>query len=137
MKRRRVYLYACAALAVIALGMASRRIPGLFPAVLGKYPGDALWALMAFACWGVVLPSTATWRVAAVALIMCYVVEFSQLYQAPWINAIRATTLGHLVLGSAFHWIDLVAYPVGVSVGVLAERVFNWVPDISRDQAAT
>ncbi len=136
MKRRSPLAYAGAALAVIALGLASRRIPELFPAALGKYPGDALWALMAFAGWGMLLPKASTWRVAAAALLTSYAVEFSQLYQAPWVNAIRGTTVGHLVLGSAFHWLDLVAYTVGVSVGVLAERIFNWVPSVGPSRKA-
>ena len=41
---RRSHL-ALALVATIALGLASRAFP-LFPAFLGKYPGDALWALM-------------------------------------------------------------------------------------------
>lgn len=125
MKRRNVYVYALACLAVIVLGLASRRVPGLFPAALGKYPGDALWALMMFAGWGIVLPRASTSRVAMAALLTCFAVEFSQLYQAPWINGIRSTTLGHLVLGSAFHWLDLLAYAIGVLVGVLLECVLG------------
>jgi len=47
--------------------------------------------------------------------------EFSQLYQADWINAVRHTTPGHLVLGSGFHAMDLLAYGVGVAVGAATE----------------
>ena len=36
---------ALACVAAIALGLASRALP-VFPTALGKYPGDALWALM-------------------------------------------------------------------------------------------
>lgn len=114
---------ACFVLAVIALGIASRRHPGLFPAVLGKYPGDALWALMMFALWGMLLPRASTWRVAVAALVTCYVVELSQLYQATWIVGVRNTTLGHLMLGRAFHGIDLLAYAVGIALGAVGEHV--------------
>src|SRR5262245_41617631 len=107
MKRRNAFVYACAAMAVIVLGLASRQVSGLFPAALGKYPGDALWALMAFTFWGVALRRESTMRVGAAALATSYAVEFSQLYQATWINTIRGTTIGHLVLGSAFDWLDL------------------------------
>ena len=121
MKRRNPLAYSFVVLAVIALGLASREVSGLFPAALGKYPGDALWALMVFAAWGILRPRALTWQTAAAALATCYAVEFSQLYQAPWINAIRSTTLGHLVLGSAFHRLDLLAYAAGVFVGVVGE----------------
>jgi hypothetical protein len=117
-KRRRLF-YLAAVIAVIALGLASRKFPGMFPAMWGKYPGDALWALMVFFGWGVILPAARTWRLAGYALLTSYAVEFSQLYRAPWIDAIRATTCGHLILGSTFQWMDLLAYTVGVAIGVM------------------
>ena len=116
-QRSRLWLGAGIVL-VLALGLASREFPSLFPALLGKYPGDALWAWMVFLGWAWVKPSAATSWLAVLALVTSYAVEFSQLYQAPWINAIRGTTPGHLVFGSAFSWLDLVAYTVGVAVGV-------------------
>ena len=109
--------------AVIALGLASRRYPVLFPAFLGKYPGDALWALMVFLGWGLLMPRSSTGRLAMLALATSWLVELAQLYQAPWIDAIRATAPGHLVLGNTFSWFDLVAYGVGVLVGALGDRM--------------
>lgn len=80
-------VYALAALVVIAAGLASRRFPGLFPAFLGKYPGDALWALMVFCLLGVLLPRLSTLRLAGLALAISYAVELSQLYHAPWLDS--------------------------------------------------
>src|SRR5258708_2710635 len=110
--------YFAAVCVVIALGLASRRFPGSFPAFLGKYPGDALWALMVFLGWGIVLPKHSTLRIALYALVTSFLVEFSQLYQAPWINGIRGTAIGHLALGSGFAWGDMAAYAVGVGMGI-------------------
>ena len=55
-------------------------------------------------------------------LALAFLVEISQLYHAPWIDAIRQTALGGLVLGFGFLWTDLVCYSVGVMIGVMAER---------------
>lgn len=118
---RNRFVYILATLGVILAGLVSRRYPATFPAALGKYPGDALWALMLFTALGAMLPTSPTRKLAALALGIAYVVEFTQLYQADWINAIRATTPGHLVLGSAFGWGDLVAYTVGVGLGAAFE----------------
>ena len=120
MKRNRI-LIVFALLAVIALGLASRKFPWMFPTILGKYPGDALWALMVFLGWGLIKPRTSSFHIAALALATSCIVEFSQLYQAPWINSIRSTTPGHLVLGSTFSWLDILAYSVGVLLGLLIE----------------
>ena len=118
--RSRLWLFVCV-VAVIALGLASRKYPALFPAIFGKYPGDALWALMVFVGWAFVKPRASTVHLAIVALGISCAVEFSQLYQAPWLNAIRSTTIGHLALGSTFSWFDIAAYAVGVLIGCLLD----------------
>lgn len=103
------------------MGLASRRIPDLFPAALGKYPGDALWTLMVFAFLGGVFTKTSTVRLAMLAFTIAGVVEFSQLYQAPWIRSIRQQPFGHFILGSTFNAPDLIAYLVGVTLGAVLE----------------
>jgi hypothetical protein len=120
-------LYLIATIGVIVLGMGSRYIHGLFSLALGKYPGDALWALMIFLGLGYLMPGNSTIKNLAIAIVISFAVEISQLYQAPWINAIRNTTLGHLVLGSGFGWVDFLAYLVGVLIGSVAELVYSTV----------
>lgn len=120
-RRRRVAL--AAMLAAIALGLASRRWPAALPAVLGKYPGDALWALMVFFGWRALRPRARTRDVALPALGTSVVVECAKLWQAPWLVDFRHTTIGHLLLGHVFSWQNLVAYAVGVLVGVALDRV--------------
>ena len=120
---------------VIAFGLASRKFPWLLPANLGKYPGDSLWALMIFLGWGFLKPRASTLNIAALAFATSCVVEVSQLYQAPWIKVIRSSTLGHLVLGSTFVWMDFVSYAIGVLAGMLIEYLFTALrqtPDLSR-----
>lgn len=124
-KSRNRILYLALALCVVFIGLASRHIHGLFPQFLGKYPGDALWTLMVFFGLGWLLPQGSTARLATYALTISFVVEFTQLYQAPWINAIRSTAIGHLVLGSGFGWIDFIAYTVGASIGLGADTALN------------
>ena len=58
---------------------------------------------------------------ATISLVLAFVVEISQLYHAPWIDSIRHTTLGGLVLGFGFLWTDLVCYTVGIVIGAVAE----------------
>jgi len=62
---------------------------------------------------GLVFPSQSFLRIGLVALLISFVVEFSQLIQIPWLNAIRQTTVGHLILGTTFVPMDLLAYCVG------------------------
>ena len=120
--RRRSHLVA-AVFATVAMGLVSRKYPWLFPSVLGKYPGDALWAQMVYWAVGFVFPSASIAKVASYALAVSYADELSQLYQAPWINQMRGTSMGHLVLGSAFSWIDMLSYTVGVGLCTVIEAM--------------
>ena len=80
---------------------------------------------MIFFGFGFLFPKIPTIKIAALALAFCFVIEISQLYHAPWIDAIRHTTLGGLVLGFGFLWSDLACYSVGVGVGLVAERLMS------------
>jgi len=109
--------------ATIALGLASRHWPAALPAVCGKYPGDALWALMAFFGWRALRPRARTRRVALLALATSVAVECAKLWQAPWLVAFRHTAIGHLLLGHVFSWQNLVAYGLGVLAGIGLDRL--------------
>lgn len=107
--------------AVIVTGLASRRVPWLFPAILRDYPGDAFWAMAAYL--GVVLawPRSEVPHASMAALTISFAVESSQLYHAVWIDAVRRTVFGRLVLGSGFDRYDLVAYVTGVAIAAAAD----------------
>jgi hypothetical protein len=114
-------IYFITILAVITLGLLSRRYPQFLPAALGKYPGDALWALMVFLGFGFWFRHAPTVVVALAAFAFSVAMEISQIYHAPWIDSIRATLPGRLILGSSFAWGDIVAYLTGILIGIAAE----------------
>ncbi len=116
-------MYVVLAVVVIVLGLGSR-VPSIaWPAVIREYAGDTLWALLVFLGIGFLWPRMATWRVAVLAGVFAATIETSQLYHAPWIDAIRRTWIGKLTLGDTFCWSDLVCYAVGVAFGALGEWV--------------
>lgn len=117
----------CAAV-VLALGLASRRYDVWLPTILSEYAGDTLWALLVFLGISALRPDARLPLRGAVALGIAFLVEISQLYHAPWIDAIRATKIGGLVLGFGFLWTDLVCYAVGVSIGILLDWVLRYLP---------
>jgi hypothetical protein len=106
---------------VAVLGIGSRRFSSILPEFIAAYAGDTLWALAAFLTVGLLLPRSATRTVALLAFGLSVAVELSQLYHAPWIDSIRHSTIGGLVLGFGFVWSDLVCYAAGVGIGVLFE----------------
>jgi hypothetical protein len=113
--------YAAAVAVTIAAGLASRVVAPALPWWLAKNAGDALYATMVFFGVGFVAPAIRTSTAAAVALVLCAAIECSQLVHTPWLDAVRDTLPGHLVLGQGFHAFDLACYALGVALGVALE----------------
>ena len=106
---------------VIAVGLASRRGYVPFPAALQNYPGDALWAWVVLLCVAWVRPAITRSKLVVWSLVIAFAIEFLQLYQAPWIQAVRANKLAYLVLGNGFDPLDLLAYVVGIAIGAAVD----------------
>jgi len=93
----------------IFLGLLSRKI-----AFVPAYVGDALWAIMVYFIIRFIWTRGEIKASAIVGLLLCYLVEVGQLYQADWIIGIRTTLPGRLLLGQGFLWSDILAYTVGI-----------------------
>jgi len=106
--------FATLALSTICIGLVVHWFGTALPPTMRDVIGDALWAMMVFWLIGAVVPEKPVVVRCALALAICWLVEFSQLYHAQSLDAFRATTIGHLVLGSDFGLRDLAAYALGV-----------------------
>jgi hypothetical protein len=60
--------------------------------------------------------------IAVCSLLICYGIEFLQLYQAEWIILLRKTLFGRYVLGQGFLWSDILAYSFGISITFIVEK---------------
>ena len=118
--------YALAVAATIAAGLGSRAVASALPWWLAKNAGDALYATMVLFGIGFVAPRIRTSRAAAIALVFCAAIEGSQAYHVPWLDAVRDTLPGHLVLGQGFHAFDLACYALGVALGAALEVGARW-----------
>ena len=49
--------------------------------------------------------------------------EATQLVSIPWFDALRATTLGHLIFGRTFAVEDIVAYWIGILLAAAGEWI--------------
>jgi hypothetical protein len=114
-------IYLVLAPLVILAAFATRSGSPLIPTLVAEYGGDTLWALMVFMVIRGLAPRWPPWQSAGLALLISYLGEISQLYHAPWIDAIRSTWLGGVLLGYGFLWSDLVCYTIGILAGALSE----------------
>lgn len=95
-------------------GLASRVYGDDIPPFLAVHAGDALWAAMIYWLIRLILPGRSAAVCAGYALLLSFGVEFSQLYRAEWIDGLRKSTLGALVLGRGFLLADLFRYAAGI-----------------------
>jgi len=116
LNRNRIF-YSFAVLTVIILGLCSRKFAAGLPEWINTYLGDALWALMLYLIIATLFKNKKIKTIAILSLLFCYLIELSQLYHAAWIDSIRNTTLGGLVLGFGFLWSDIIAYTIGIALG--------------------
>lgn len=123
MKRKRT-IYLWLIIIVMILGICSRKYGGYLPEIISKYSGDILWALMVYLGFGFLFSRSSIKHIALSSLIFSFLIEISQLYQSDWINGIRETTLGALILGHGFLFSDLVCYTTGILIGVVIEYLY-------------
>ena len=102
----------------LGLGSRSAWAREALPRWLTAYAGDVLWATLVYLGLLWLWPRVSVRRAAAAALGFSVFIEFSQLFHPPWLDALRSTVLGALVLGRGFLVSDLVCYAVGVALGV-------------------
>jgi hypothetical protein len=117
------------------LGLGSRRYGAWLPGWVAAYAGDTLWALLVYWLIGLGWPRRAvTWR-AVTAISFAFLIEVSQLFHPAWLEAVRHTLLGSLVLGHDFLWSDLICYTVGVLSGVTLEKLGRYSLNQTSSQA--
>jgi hypothetical protein len=117
---KRLY-YLMATLLTMVIGLLSRRYTegGDF---IHDYVGDAIWASMIYLGFRFLMPSQTIKTAFLSALIFCYVIEISQLNQSDWLNQLRRTTLGGLILGFGFLWSDFLMYTLGIIVAAWIDK---------------
>ena len=115
-------LYAAVALLVLVLGLATRPLRHVLPPGVAENTGDTLWAVFVYLLAALVWRQVPTRTLAVGVALFSAAIETSQLYSAPWIDRIRDTTLGGLVLGYGFSWGDLLCYVIGVCLCAIAEQ---------------
>ncbi|MBY0013338.1 ribosomal maturation YjgA family protein [Paenibacillus typhae] len=123
-KRRRIkIIYCCAIIITIVSGLCSRAYAEYLPEFASAHLGDALWAAMVYFGFRLLLSRCSMAVALGLSMLFSFSIEFSQLYQAAWINEVRATLAGGLILGRGFLWIDLLRYTAGICGACILDRL--------------
>jgi hypothetical protein len=115
----------CICLTIIVLGLCLRGLGfrlGL-PGLIVKYGGSVLWATMLFFVVAIAAPGLPRRHLVPIAAVIAIGVELSRLVHFPWLDAFRWTLAGALLLGRIFSPWDILAYGVGIILGMLLDRI--------------
>jgi hypothetical protein len=111
-------------LLIIASGLALRRFgPGLgLPFFFVKYGGSVLWGTMVFFLVAIAAPTRSPLAIALISATVAICVELFRLVHTPWLDDFRLTTLGALLIGRVFSPWNMLAYSVGIVLGMRLDR---------------
>ncbi|MES2809764.1 MAG: DUF2809 domain-containing protein [Bacteroidota bacterium] len=115
LKARLIYL------AIIIITVITGLVTREFSSVIPFFIGDILWGLAVFLFVRFLFIKKTLQFAVIVSSIYATLTELSQLYQAPWIDEIRPTFFGRVMLGETFLLSDILCYLVGIGLGILVE----------------
>jgi uncharacterized membrane protein len=110
---------------IIPLGYWLRFSP-LLPWWVADISGSLAYQILCIAIVQFCFPKVSIAKTAIGVFLFSCAIEFLQLYQPAWLQAIRATLLGRLILGNTFLWEDFPPYALGCGLGWL------WVKGLRR-----
>lgn len=106
---------------IIPLGLLSKQYHGLGASWINDFSGDILYEV--FWCLFLSLffvPSRQViLKIAMSVFIITCIIEISQLWQTGFLIWIRSHTIGKLLLGTTFSWLDFPHYLLGCVLGWL------------------
>jgi len=88
------------------------------------YSGGATYVIFWILAYAFIRPTASPLPVSLTVLLITCCLEFLQLWHPAWLEAIRRTLPGRLVLGTTFEWSDFPPYFVGAAIGFLVMGLF-------------
>lgn len=120
-QQRRTYFIAV--VITMLLGLSSRKFSYLLSPPLAENAGDVLWSMMVYFGFRFLFLKKRMVTAIFLSFLFSFGIEFSQLYQEDWINQIRETVLGALILGKGYLTVDLLRYTTGIFIASTFDRL--------------
>jgi hypothetical protein len=104
---------------IIPLGYSVRFATSLGSPVFQDVFGSIAYQVLLMFVFAFFYPRVDLAKVAVGVFLVSSAIEFLQLWQAPWLLAIRSTWAGRVLLGNTFLWADFPPYAIGAFLGWL------------------
>lgn len=100
---------------VVPLGIATKFVDVDW---VRSYVGGVLYVIFFTFLVLFLRPAWRPWRVSLGVFLATCAVEVLQLWHPEWLEPIRATFVGHALLGNTFQWLDFPCYAVGAALAL-------------------
>lgn len=114
--------YACALACLCIVAIAVRKAHGSAPNFFNTYFPDTAWTMAVYCLLGLIFDRSPLFNGIG-ALAVSYLVELSQLWHPAFLETLRATRVGGLILGYGFLWSDLLCYSAGALVSFVVHAL--------------
>lgn len=88
--------------------------------IIRPYVGDLLVVILIYCAVKSVL-NISIWKAAIFVLLFSFLIEALQYFYFVKLVRLQHSQIANIVLGNSFHWIDLVAYVLGIAIVLLIE----------------
>lgn len=92
--------------------------------LVNDYGADFLWAMMMYFTVAMFLRSTRSKHVLIISILICFSLEFLQLYETKELLELKKNPIIKLIFGTTFLVSDLIVYFIGNIVAIMIEKVF-------------
>lgn len=116
-------IYLIVLIFIICTGLYTKNMTGKITEIIDII--DVVWSMMVYFLFRIVFINWTIKKVAAFGIMFSFIVELSQLYHSDWIDKLRNTFLGGIILGSEFVLTDLLAYLVGIGFAAVIDYFFR------------
>jgi Protein of unknown function (DUF2809) len=105
--------YGTSILILLLIALLSKHYTGLGSEYIVGYFADIMAVAIIYLTIKMIW-EVSKYKLALGVLTIALIIEFSQLIKNSLFNAIRANTLGQIVIGGTFDWFDILAYFLGI-----------------------
>ena len=107
---------------IIPLGFATKFYNGIYASWVNNSLGgvfyEIFWCLVFFFIFSKLSP----FKIASIVFIVTSFLEFTQLWNPPFLEIIRKNFIGRTLIGSSFIWSDFFYYLIGCIISILLMR---------------
>ena len=107
---------------LIPIGLSTKFYRGVFEDWVHLYAGDIFYPMFWYVLLRMLWGNTSRFWCAVLVLSFCTLIEVSQLWKPSFLQVLRQTFVGAVILGSGFDWLDLVYYVAGIGLAVGIEQ---------------